>query len=481
MSNTKDTSKCGYYYHPLGELASTFANNTANNSEWPHTYTKDNKPYDFGKLDWGSGNNIPSKSKVYSMTNGIITKIFKSYTENSDTNGFYIYIKTDRKDGNNKEIEIHYGKLSGFSEKIANILGCKSGPMSLNELIAVPIVFNSNIEITMGEHIGYTNDWYPDSANLCTDFVYIDNENNTNDVNNIELYPHATEEKLSNSFKLTNLENNIKKVECNGKIVGREDGYVRELNKENSKTYTVWPHMSYMVCQQTPMFLSNNSNASPAGGISLSPDVEVPSNEYLNLNFSNRYMGKYPTTTSEMNSEECRGLRTLTLAAQGEFGYGEEGISYAKLFRAWILHYSPIKGYIVSGYSVRDNNSTLQGFARYWSNIVYKGWGGSKYQSTEYWNQTIKETDDNLTYMQNIYKNIAYPNIYGITKDYCIRACSNMPYSNETTSLGSSTPVTYGSPIIFQVIQPYNGVYYVLFRTEAMTKNFLAPNPAVSN
>lgn len=480
MSDTKDTSKCGYYYHPLGDLASAFTNGLADDSEWPHTYTKENKFHGIGNLDWGSGKNIPPNSKVYSMTNGTITNIFKN---TSDTGyGFYIYIKTDRVDGDGKTIEIHYIELSGFSEKIATALGCKAGAMTLEEMLATPIVFNSSIEVSMGEHIGYTNSWYSNYSNMHTDFVYVGMGDNNSDGNvDVSTYPHATESKLSNNFKLTDLGNGIKKVECDGKIVGRENGYVREQYGGSSDTYKVWPHMSYMVCQQTPIFVTNGSGGGPEGGIRPTPDVEVPASEYLNLSFSDRYMGKYPESTTDMNSDDCRGLRTLTLAAQGEFGYGEEGLSYAKLFRAWILYYRPISSYIVSGYSIRENNSTLQGFARYWSNIVYNGWNGSSYQSTEYWNQTIKETNDNLTYMQNIYKNIAYPNIYGITKDYCIRACSNLPYSNETTSLGSSTPVTYGSPVIFQVVQPYNGVYYVMYRTKGMTQSFMEANPAVSN
>lgn len=259
MSEIKDTSKCGYYYHPLGELAKAFADGTADDSEWPHTYTKPGKYHGIGNLDWGSGKSIPPNSKVYSMTSGVITKIFK-YTDD-DGFGFHIYIKTDRLDGEGKTIEIHYIELAGFSERIANILGCKSGPMTETEVKMAPVNFSTEISVEMGEHIGYTNTWYSNFSNMHTDFVYVGRGDNNSDGNvDVSTYPHATESKLSNNFKLTDLSNGIKKVECDGKIVGRENGYVRTQYGGSSDTYKVWPHMSYMVCQQTPKYVSRSSS-----------------------------------------------------------------------------------------------------------------------------------------------------------------------------------------------------------------------------
>ena len=42
-----------YYYHPLGNLAKTFTDGTASNSEWPHTYdaNESGKPHGVGNLD----------------------------------------------------------------------------------------------------------------------------------------------------------------------------------------------------------------------------------------------------------------------------------------------------------------------------------------------------------------------------------------------------------------------------------------------
>ena len=66
MSEIKDTSKCGYYYHPLGELAKAFADGTADDSEWPHTYTKPGKYHGIGAfLVVSAVNDIEKHASVF--------------------------------------------------------------------------------------------------------------------------------------------------------------------------------------------------------------------------------------------------------------------------------------------------------------------------------------------------------------------------------------------------------------------------------
>lgn len=393
MSEIKDTSKCGYYYHPLGELAKAFADGTADDSEWPHTYdlNESGKLHGIGNLDWGSGSHIPPNSKVYAMTNGTITKIFKNTREGGI--GFYIYIKTDRVDGVGKPIEIHYIELSGFSERIAGILGCKSGPMTEKEFNMAPINFSSEIVVEMGEHIGYTNSWYSNFSNMHTDFVYIgrgDNDSN-GDVSE-ENYPHATEDKLSNSFKLTNLSNGVKKVECNDKIVGRENGYVRRQGGASSATYKVWPHMSYMVCQQTPVYINSSS------GI---------------LGEVGKYAPKgYDSKILDCSEKEllgaCNAILGETMAYTDGLEAARSGVlMYAKLLRCRTLWYGEDVQYTL-GHSGLGGHSGTHIDTRQVEEIGY----------------TVEE------FKEKVRLNLCNPGLYDITYPKCVQIVKNAPFFN---------------------------------------------------
>ena len=391
MSEIKDTSKCGYYYHPLGELAKAFADGTADDSEWPHTYTKPGKYHGIGNLDWGSGKSIPPNSKVYSMTNGVITKIFK-YTDD-DGFGFHIYVKTDRLDGEGKTIEIHYIELAGFSERIANILGCKSGPMTETEVKMAPVNFSTEITVEMGEHIGYTNSWYSNFSNMHTDFVYVGRGDNNSDGNvDVSTYPHAIESKLSNNFKLTDLNNGIKKVECDGKIVGRENGYVRTQYGGSSDTYKVWPHMSYMVCQQTPKYISRSSgNIGEIG--QYAPKgydekiLECSENELLGA--CNTILG-----------ETMENIDSLEAARSGV-------LLYAKLIRCRTIYYGKTVQYAL-------NNSGFDGYSGRTINLA----------SLKVLNYTVDE------FKEKVRLNLCNPGLYDIKDEKCIQIAKNGPYYN---------------------------------------------------
>ena len=391
MSDIKDTSKCGYYYHPLGELAKAFADGTADDSEWPHTYTKPGKYHGIGNLDWGSGKSIPPNSKVYSMTNGVITKIFK-YTDDAGF-GFYIYIKTDRVDGEGKTIEIHYIELSGFSERIANILGCKAGPMTEKEVHMAPINFSTEITVEMGEHIGYTNSWYSNYSNMHTDFVYVGRGDNNSDGNvDVSTYPHAIESKLSGNFKLTDLSNGIKKVECDGKIVGRENGYVRTQHGGSSDTYKVWPHMSYMVCQQTPVYINSSSGT---------------------LGEVGKYDPKgYDSEILECTEKELLGACNATLGETMAYTDGLEAarsgvLMYAKLLRCRTLWYGKDVQYTL-------NHSGLGGYSGTHIDI----------RQVEEIGYTVEE------FKEKIRLNLCNPGLYDITYPKCVQIVKNAPFFN---------------------------------------------------
>lgn len=223
------------------------------------------------------------------------------------------------------------------------------------------------------------------------------------------------------------------------------------LNLDGTTPTKIGDSFSYLhaICSQLPEYIQ--------GGTELNPTVDVPK-EYLNYVFSERFMGKYPATIDDNEA-----IKILTNAATREFGYYNEGISYGKLFRAWIL-YQPVT-YI----NFRAEDAQLVDFANEWCQRV-TSWG--------YDSSLFKQTPTNISQerflelMQDMYKNIANPGIFGLdpnSENYneAIIACSNMPYSNETTSIGTNTPVTHGQKIVFQVISPIGDwAWYVLFRCE---------------
>lgn len=211
----------------------------------------------------------------------------------------------------------------------------------------------------------------------------------------------------------------------------------------------------HATCSQEPEYIQ--------GGDELNPTVDVPE-EYLTYIFSERFMGKYPDNVEDIKSDDCTAIRILARAASGEFGYDNEGVSYGKLFRAWILyHFAP------SSNDFRSEGATLVTFANAWVSWV-TAWG---YDPSDFQNIPSDIGEDAfLEFAQNIYKNISQPGIFGLNPDLdnyneAMTACSNMPFSNETSGEGTKIPVTYGNKLIFSVISPFQGWgWYVLFRFE---------------
>lgn len=227
-------------------------------------------------------------------------------------------------------------------------------------------------------------------------------------------------------------------------------------NIDNSPVIKIGSSFSYChaICSQTPEYIQ--------GGTEPNPTVEVPS-EYLTYIFSSRFMGSYPENTSNIENEEYRALRVMVNAAHNEFGYGNEATSYGKLFRAWILYH------FTNDYNFRASDATLDTFANAWISWV-TAWGYDSSSFTEMPDDVDAETY--LIYMQNMYKNISNPGIFGLDTNLenyeeAMIACSNMPFSNETSGEGTNTPVTHGNKLIFSVISPFRGWgWYVLFRFE---------------
>lgn len=458
-----------YLYHPLGDFAQYYADGTygPGDNEFPRTHSEHNN----GGIDFNPGSKLP----VHAMADGevVFIGVYNSsshYKEKSA--GYYVEIKSNSF-GYNGTVYMRYLEMGWLESPLAEAIGVEPGTSGTSIKNAPSVRMNTSIQIKAGDIIGYTNEIGNGQTNL-----------------HIDLQQHATLSGgglISSSFDFNKNNSSIgeygegykddgKNWYQDGKIVGQVIngiGYVPY--GEASSKFQVFNHYWYCTILSKPILRTGV----PAGGVKLNPTVPI-SEEYQNWNFTERYMGKFPNNISDINNETYRPLRTLALAARGEFGGADEGLSYGKLFRVWILYETerfpslrelePISG------PMRGASSTLKDFAAYWSKIVFYKWNENGWQSTQYWNQSAPETEEFLSFMQNIYMNIAYPDIYGISKEACIEACSNMPYSNETTDVGSDIPVTYGSPLIFLVKEKFSGGWYILFRTENHTNNLLSAN-----
>lgn len=195
-----------------------------------------------------------------------------------------------------------------------------------------------------------------------------------------------------------------------------------------------------------------------SGGIGLTPTCQIPA-EFANTVFTDRFMagGAYSTA-----------IKALAYSSTREFGFGDQGKSYGKLFRAWILYevyrFNDLPNF-------RAQNATIDTFARYWSGLTGSKWGCY----TSYGKEPAQNSQQLCEIM---YNNIKYPDIYGVTTDYCIEAMSNCPFQNETDELGSSVIPARNYPLVFSIVRQYNGMWYVMYRsTNAIARS---ANPAVS-
>ena len=407
------TSKCGYYYHPLGNLARSFIDGSATSSEFPHTYDANEagQSHGVGNLDWGSGSSIPPLSPVYSMTDGIIYNIYTSHDE--DGRGVGIFIKTDRLDGDGKPICIHYIELSGVGDKLAQILGCESGPHSLSEFSTFNISSTEQISVKMGDLIGYTNDWYSNYSNMHTDFTYegIGDNNSNNITEYIKNSPHINDiSQLNSAFSAKSTGKEIPQyiIKCNGKIVGSDNGMVK-LQNGASIYYPVYPFISYLVCQQIPVYLSGSSNNdigeigqyAPEGYDSLS--LECTENELLGA--CNTILGEIA-----YNQDSLESARSGILL-------------YAKLIRCRAIYYN-------KGIQYALDHSGFDGYSG--TNL-----NSSKIKTLQYTEEEFKE---------KVKLNLCKPGLYDITDAKCIKLAKNAPYYNYGYS-------SYGYPVCTSSIE----------------------------
>lgn len=407
-TNTSSTANCGYYYHPLGDLAKAFVDGTASSSEFPHTYDNNgDHAHGVGNLDWGSGSSIPQLSPVYSMTDGTIYTVYTSHGDGG--RGVGIYIKTDRLDGAGKPICIHYIELSGVSDRLAQILGCEAGPHTESEFASFNVSSSEPISVKMGELIGYTNDWYLNYSNMHTDFTYegVGDNNSTDIPAYIEASPHVKNvEQLNKKFSVEKTGQSIPEyiVKCDGKIVGSDNGMVR-LQSAPSSYYPVYPFISYLVCQQIPVYLSGGSSSSMGAIGQYAPEG-------------------YDTIKLSCSDNELLHICNTVL---GEIGYNSDSLEAA---RSGILLYAKL----IRCRAILNNEDVMT--------VINTG-GFYGHTGTYINTSTISSLQyTQEEFLEKVRQNYCNPELYDITDTKCVQIAKAGPYYNYGYSPDYNYPCT---------------------------------------
>ena len=228
-----------------------------------------------------------------------------------------------------------------------------------------------------------------------------------------------------------------------------------------------------------------NTDLNPDGGSGTEPypevnGLDIPSayydlstEDYRTVIFSQQFMrtSAGPQTVEEISSEQFHALRACMNWCCGEFGPSIYGASYGKLIRTWCM-------YEQDSY-YRGDNKTLEDFVlRLRTKIL--SWGGH-----DIWNTTFEELknrtwmNDNyaLDFMQDLYNNIRYPDLFGVTASSdldVIKAMSGMPTMNETVALDNPNIPARNQPVVWSVtkravLNQFSGYegWYVLYRPVA--------------
>ena len=203
--------------------------------------------------------------------------------------------------------------------------------------------------------------------------------------------------------------------------------------------------------EYNPTAYSNPSDAEYRPNV---PYVSAINSEYGTRTFSSYFMGTYPATQADLDNNLA--LKVLYVSATGEFGETEEGYSYGKLFRNWIIHQPYEK------YNYRVEGATLMDFANEWDYLTNKWTKGKSYERHDKQN-AMSKTDWNLEFAQYLYNNIRYGQGYGLTKTHTIAAFQCWPWTNETLADGNHSIRSDAINIAPQPYVPTAGGYYTMY------------------
>lgn len=412
-----------YFYHPLGDYAENYANGTIipGDAAFPHTYDSGDggQPHGWGKLDWGVGADVP----IYAMCDGDVTTVKSQPVAGQE--GYVVILRTGLTDSTGQTIYIRYLELGGLSAELATILGVPEGPGTYSKEAIGKNSEDGVLHISQGDLIGYTNSHYPTSC-LHLDFTYGDNFSGYGggvNFSTAEGVPHIEGDIPSSAFsKVGDI------VTCNGEELGT-NGRV-PTNGGQSGVYTVYPAVSFLTCLQKPVKLSMSS---AVGEHTLDFSNIICRNNmnqqavdfYCGGTMSEKWMGKYPNTLSELNAN--KGIRYATAVCAQELNFSEygnlPGVAYGKLIRAKMI-------------GEKRSGNTME---EWFYNL-----NTSQFAGKDQWLKKTFSKESDLVFAQAVYKNICYPGLYGEWKgndetlyNLILFSCSQIPIYN-------LHPISYG-------------------------------------
>jgi len=221
--------------------------------------------------------------------------------------------------------------------------------------------------------------------------------------------------------------------------------------------------LSYAIFCQDPVYIKveADSGAAPAGGLLYNPTsytnerggtmAPAKTDAYGNLTMSQRFMGAYPSTQQELDSN--LGLKMAYLICAHEYNEGEEGRSYAKLLRARIIYHAP-NG---ASTSYRQPNATLETFCRWWQ---AQGWGAYNVIT-----EAASRTTWDLEFAQYVYNNIRYGPAYGLTSDWTIKGFQACAFENGHDGAGHPSVNIDSVQNLAPNEEFVPGYYYVMYST----------------
>lgn len=422
--STTTTSQKNYLYHPLGEYGEKLASGTAPIDAYAHTYGS----HGWSKCDWNPGGGLG----IYSMTDGTITAIAQRNDRYSGENrkGYWVFVKPSNINYSG-DCYIRYMEMGGLADDLCDAVQQIKVPKGKATYSAANGEWTQNcsIPIQKGKLLGYTNT-FTGQSDVHIDFMK--NPFNPDDSSAISV-PNIQGMTLAEGFEIKD-----NKIYKDGQILGTKNGNVPLLGGGESN-YTVYPIYSYCIQLQKPTYIEAGSGGS--GDLTnltqkYTNTGNAPTPDYGTKSFSNKFMGTYPRTLEQLNSQECNGLRILAQAAKGEMGRNQYGLTYGKLFRTWIM-------YSLERHNGKYANQTtsLLDFANFW-NKARQDWGMSAISP-------VQLDSGWLNFSQNLYSNIQNPNAYGITDQDALYAAFSGPCQNQWSS--SHRPITSYGPFVWIV------------------------------
>lgn len=368
---------------------------------------------------------------------------------------------------------------------VAKIYQCRTVYIGKNSMLTSSPIINSNVIMVGG---------YLDKLELYKHATFLHTSGNINEYKHIGVFCNYYSEVPTNEVAIR-MPKTMSRSAVQGLYFSAGRGMIVKNGKEIS--FVTGHHDDPFPPTSTNFTGSVDVIPDSGKGTEPYPDVEgaypIPA-EYRDLSsapykeviFPQEFMltSAGPQSVADITTETFHPLRACMNWACGEFGPSIYGVSYGKLMRTWIM-YEPDTAYRGTGKTLKDFILRLR--------TQVLSWGGHDIWERSYADlkaSTWMTDDYALAFMQWLYNNIRYPELYGVdssSDDDVIKAMSGMPTMNETTGIGTHDIPSRNQPVVWSVIKraelnQFSGYmgYYVLYRPRAYDSYInRGVNPAV--